>query len=65
MAERAENEVWVETFRTHAYVRIGPKGNLATVNDPKMAECVRAALQAFVDAGASCANGNELSTQDK
>ncbi len=56
MAERAPNEVWVEIFRTHAYVRVGPKANLATVNYPKMAECVRDALQAFVDRSA---NGNE------
>ncbi len=48
MSERAENEVWVDMHHNFAYVRIGPKANLATVNNPEHAECVRAALQAYV-----------------
>ncbi len=59
MAERAPTEVWIQPVsKSCAYVRIGEKDNLATVNRPEMAECVRTALQAFVD-GASCANRAE------
>jgi hypothetical protein len=54
--DRADNEVWIESFRSHAYIRIGPKDNLATLNRPEMAECVRKALQEYVD-GAASANG--------
>jgi hypothetical protein len=54
--DRADNEVWIESFRSHAYIRIGPKDNLATLNRPEMAECVRKALQEYVD-GASSAKG--------
>ncbi len=50
MADRSPTEVWIDARHGFAYVRIGEKANLATVNDPKMAETVRAALQAFVDA---------------
>ena len=59
MTERAATEVWIEAFRSHAYIHLGPKDNLATVNDPKHAEVVREALQRFVD-GASSANSNEI-----
>lgn len=58
MIDRAETEVWVETFRTYSYIRIGKVKNLATVNDPAMAEVVREALQRFVD-GSPSANGND------
>ncbi len=55
--DRAENEVWIESFRTYAYIRLGPKENLATVNDPRHAEAVRAALQKVIDPSFSpCAN---------
>lgn len=53
MSERAPTEVWIESFRNHAYVRLGPVRNLATVNDPKMAEAVREALQKYVDASSA------------
>lgn len=58
MIDHAETEVWIESFRCHAYVRLGPVKNLATVNDPKHAECVRAALQRFVDESGPRANGD-------
>jgi hypothetical protein len=47
--DRSPTEVWIESFRSHAYIRIGPKENLATVNDPRHAEAVRAALQKVID----------------
>ena len=59
MCERRATEVWVEAFRAHAYIRLGEKANLATVNDPRMAECVREALQKYVDASVPCAKGND------
>jgi hypothetical protein len=55
--DRADNEVWIESFRSHAYIRIGPKDNLATLNRPEMAECVRKALQEYVDGAASANRG--------
>jgi hypothetical protein len=58
--DRSPTEVWIESFRSHAYIRIGPKDNLATLNRPEMAECVRKALQEYVD-GASSAKGNHFS----
>jgi hypothetical protein len=58
--DRSPTEVWTEIFRSHAYIRIGPKDNLATLNRPEMAECAREAFQRFVDAEvATRANGNE------
>jgi hypothetical protein len=58
--DRADNEVWIESFRSHAYIRIGKTDNLATLNRPEMAECAREAFQRFVDAEvATRANGNE------
>ena len=57
---KAETEVWVEAFRAHAYIRLGEKANLATVNDPRMAEVVREALQRYVDASVPCANRGVL-----
>lgn len=58
--DRAETEVWIESFRCHAYIRIGSVKNLATVNDPRMAEVVREALQRYVDEESGPrANGNE------
>ncbi len=61
MADRSPTEVWIQPVsKSCAYIRIGEKDNLATVNRPEMAECVRDALQAFVDRSA---NGNELSKE--
>jgi hypothetical protein len=61
--DRSPTEVWIESFRTYAYVRLGPKENLATVNDPRNAEAVRAALQKVIDPSFSpSANGNHFST---
>ncbi len=66
MADRSPTEVWIDVRHGFAYVRLGPTANLATVNDPKMAECVRAALQAFVDAqSVPSANGNHKLSEEK
>ena len=59
---RGESEVWIEKFRAHAYIRIGKTRNLGTLNEPKYAECVRAALQAEIDKErASSANAGHFS----
>ena len=65
MTERAATEVWIEAFRSHAYIRLGPKDNLATVNDPKHAEVVREALQRFVDGMAASANSTHKNSEEK
>ncbi len=59
MAERAPNEVWIDPVgKTHAYIRIGPKDNLATVNFPGDSQEAEAVRLAFERLFATRANGN-------
>lgn len=61
MSDHAATEVWIDSpCKGFAYIRLGEKENLATVNRPEMAEVVRDALQRFVDASA---NGGHFSKE--
>jgi hypothetical protein len=49
----------------HAYI-VGPDGkNLVTVNNLKHVECVKAALERFIQDEAAIANGTKQSTEEK
>ena len=66
MSERAATEVWIDhRGKGMTYIRLGPKDNLATVNDPKHAEVVREALQRFVDGMAASANSTHKNSEEK